>query len=272
MRIGLVVAVAVLFVFAGCVTDFEQADNTSMNGSIHGETMASSPQLPVDDGQYVVVSEDVDYGAATGYLAFPAGLENAPGVVLIHEWWGLNDNIKATADKLASHGYRVLAVDLYGGQVAENSSQARELVGSVDQQEALENLESAQIYLTGLGSERIASWGFCFGGDQSMNLAVSEFAPDASIIYYGSPITEASQLASITQPVLGIFGAEDTSISVDSVNGLDEQLDTVGVVHEIIVYEGAGHAFANPSGDRFVEDAAADAWQETLDFLSANLS
>lgn len=253
-----------VILLAGCSTQLDESMNAS---SIHGEVMASEAQLPVEDGSYAVSSEEVDYGPASGYLASP-NRSQAPGVVLIHEWWGLNDNMRSTADKLASHGYRVLAVDLYGGSVAQNSSQARELVGMVDQEESLANLQAASEYLRSSGSQVVSSFGFCFGGAQSMNLAVSEFAPDASIIFYGSPVTNVSQLRGVSQPVLGVFGGADQSIPLSSVQALDEGLDGV-VDHEVIVYEGANHAFANPSGDRFDEEAAAAAWQETLAFLSA---
>lgn len=277
------IAVVALALFAGCMSNLESTTNTSMavdaadaeamaNGepSPHGETPAMQAQLPVEDGAYESFSQEVNYGPATGYLATPSIDESVPGVVLIHEWYGLNENIKETADKLATHGYNVLAVDLYNGQVAQDSTQARELVGSVDQQEALENMESAQQYLRSIGSAQVGSWGFCFGGAQSMNLAVSEFAPDASVIYYGNPITDEEQLAAVTQPLLGIFGSEDAGIPVSSVDELDSKLDGI-TQHEIIIYQGADHAFANPSGDRFNEEAASAAWQETLSFLSENL-
>jgi carboxymethylenebutenolidase len=273
MKVHIALVILVLVVFAGCLSDLETSTNTTLpseNSSIHGETISLEAQLPVEDGQYQSFGQEVDYGPATGYLATARGVDNAPGVVLIHEWWGLNQNIKDTADKLATHGYNVLAVDLYNGQVAQDSSQARELVGSVNQQEALTNLDSAQEYLRSTGSSRIGSWGFCFGGAQSMNLAVSEFAPDASVIYYGTPITAEQELASIRQPLLGIFGSQDSSISVESVQEMDEKLDGI-TNHSVIIYEGANHAFANPSGDRFDEDAASQAWQETLSFLSENL-
>lgn len=283
MRAHVIVLLVTLLVFAGCVTDLDTVENTTQpidqadaqameNGepSPHGETVASQAQIPVEDGDYETYGQDIDYGAATGYLASARTDEQVPGVVLIHEWWGLNDNIKETADKLASYGYNVLAVDLYNGEVAMNSSKARELVGSVDQDQALQNLESAQEYLRSLGSEEVGSWGFCFGGAQSMNLAVSEFAPDASIIFYGNPITDERQLSSIQQPVLGVFGALDSGIPVESVQELDTKLDGV-TEHSIIIYEGADHAFANPSGDRYNEQAASQAWAQTLSFLEENL-
>lgn len=283
MRLIPIVALVLLVALTGCASNVESEMNTSaaiddadadamMNDepSPHGESVAMQAQLPVDDGAYPTSAQEIDYGAATGYLASPNTSEQVPGVVLIHEWWGLNDNIKATANKLASYGYNVLAVDLYGGQVASNSSQARELVGSVDQEAALQNLQAAQEYLRSVGSESVGSWGFCFGGGQSMNLAVSEFAPDASVIFYGNPITDSQQLASINQPVLGVFGSLDQGIPVDDVQAFDQQLDGV-TEHNVIIYEGADHAFANPSGDRFNEEAASAAWQETLSFLEQNL-
>lgn len=220
-------------------------------------------------------SSDVNYyGNATGYLVYPAGETNLPAVVMIHEWWGLNQHIKGAADKLANEGYAVLAVDLYGGEVATESSRAGQLATSVrsNPNEALNNLNAAVEHISSLpsvNSSRVASLGWCFGGGQSLQLALNTEQPlAATVIYYGTLVTNQTELTEITWPVLGVFGSADQSIPVDTVNQFEAALDSAGVTNEIYIYEGVGHAFANPSGDNYAPEETADAWNKTLAFLS----
>src|ERR671912_337691 len=176
--------------------------------------------------------------------------QKLPAVVMIHEWWGLNDNIKDMANELASEGYVVLAADLYNGEVATTPDKAMQLVGTVREnpEQAISNLQSAVQYLASLpnvNSSRIASLGWCFGGGQSLQLALnSEQNPlAATVIYYGNLVNDTNEISKIKWPVLGIFGDQDQSIPVESV-----------------------HAFANPS-DNYAPKEAADAWKKTLAFL-----
>ncbi len=214
------------------------------------------------------------YGNATGYLVHPEDGANLPAVIMIHEWWGLNQHIKDAADRLANEGYAVLAVDLYDGEVATESSRAGQLAGSVrnNPDEAIGNLNSAVEHVSSLqnvDSSRIASLGWCFGGGQSLQLALNTEQPlAATVIYYGNLVTNQTELAEITWPVLGVFGSADQSIPVDTVNQFDAALDANGVTNEIYIYEGVGHAFANPSGDNYAPEETADAWEKTLAFLS----
>lgn len=212
------------------------------------------------------------YGNANGYLVHPAG-NNLPAVVVIHEWWGLNQHIKDAADRLAAEGYVVLAVDLYG-EVATVPERARELSGSVrsNPDEAINNLNAAVEYVSSLpnvDSSRVASLGWCFGGGQSMQLALNTERPlAATIIYYGTLVTDAEQLSAIKWPVLGVFGSADQSIPVETVNQFEAALDVNDITNEIYIYEGVGHAFANPSGDNYAPEETADAWEKTLAFLA----
>lgn len=214
------------------------------------------------------------YGNATGYLVHPEDGANLPAVIMIHEWWGLNQHIKDAADRLANEGYAVLAVDLYDGEVATESSRAGQLAGSVrnNPDEAIGNLNSAVEHVSSLqnvDSSRIASLGWCFGGGQSLQLALNTEQPlAATVIYYGNLVTNQTELAEITWPVLGVFGSADQSIPVDTVNQFDAALDANGVTNEIYIYEGVEHAFANPSGDNYAPEETADAWEKTLAFLS----
>ena len=217
-----------------------------------------------------ITAEDVDYHQGViGRFARPTEGGPYPGVVMIHEWWGLNENIKDMAEALASEGYAVLAVDLFG-EVAETPDDARRLTGSLDQDAALMNLEDASAFLRAQGAGRIASLGWCFGGGQSLQLGLADDL-DATVIYYGRLETDSDVLSALEQPVLGIFGEDDASISVDQVNAFDAALDDLGVDNEVYIYPGVGHAFANPSGANYAPDETMDAWTKTLEFLAANL-
>ena len=223
------------------------------------------------------------YENASGYLVYPSSnlpnnasvaTEKLPAIVMIHENRGLNDNIKSTADILAKQGYVVLAVDLFQGQVTADPNRARELSSDVRNNPgvAIENMKSAVAYLSSLqnvNASRIASIGWCFGGGQSLQLALnSEDHPlAATIIYYGQVVNDTEELSKIRWPVLGIFGDKDQAISVDSVRAFEKALNETGVTNQIHIYPGVGHAFANPSNENYAPQETADAWMKTLAFL-----
>src|ERR671910_1760729 len=219
------------------------------------------------------------YDNASGYLVYPVlnpnnNTQKLPAVIMIHENRGLNDNIKDTADILAKQGYVVLAVDLFEGEVTADPNRARELSSSVRNNPgiAIENMQSAVRYLTSLenvNGSRIASIGWCFGGGQSLQLALNseEHPLAATVIYYGNLVNDTESLSKIKWPVLGIFGDQDQSIPVDSVKQFEQVLNEIGVINEIYIYPGVGHAFANPSGDNYAPKETADAWKKTLAFL-----
>jgi carboxymethylenebutenolidase len=224
------------------------------------------------------------YDNVSGYLAVPQNSsavldKELPAVVMIHEWWGLNDNIKEMADQLASEGYVVLAADLYNGTVATNPEEAGPLAGAVrgNPLGAVANLQSAVRYLASLenvNSSRIASLGWCFGGGQSLQLALNTepgFPLAATALYYGNLVTDQDELSKINWPVLGIFGDQDQSIPVDQVKQFEESLNAISIPNEIYMYDGVGHAFANPSNDNYAPEETSDAWEKTLTFLKANV-
>ena len=225
-----------------------------------------------ENGSFEITASSVNYFEDTaGFLAKPSASGTYPGVILIHEWWGLNDNIKDMARSLASHGYVALAVDLYAGQVATTPDGARQLVTTFDSQKGMANIQSASEFLKGQGAEKLATIGWCFGGSQSMNFALSGNTLDATIIYYGQPVTNATQLSKISWPVLGIFGDLDQSIPVEKVNEFQSSLNQLGIQNELVIYPGVGHAFANPSGASYAPEETKDAWQKTLAFLENHL-
>ena len=222
---------------------------------------------------YLVYADTTNATSASGQQQ-QQQQQKLPAVVMIHEWWGLNDNIKDMADELASEGYVVLAADLYNGEVATTPDKAMQLVGTVREnpEQAISNLQSAVQYLASLpnvNSSRIASLGWCFGGGQSLQLALnSEQNPlAATVIYYGNLVNDTNELSKINWPVLGIFGDQDQSIPVESVNAFEQALNETGITNEIYIYPGVGHAFANPSGDNYAPAETVDAWEKTLAFL-----
>lgn len=235
-------------------------------------TPPTNAEMLNGEGPSMVDSEEVEYGPESmGYLAMPQGAEASTGVVMIHEWWGLNENIRAMADLLASHGYAVLAVDLFNGSVATTSDEALQQVQNLDQGEATANMRAAADFLRDEGATNIASLGWCFGGGQSLQLAISGEPLGATIIYYGTPVvTDEDRLDAVGWPVLGIFGEDDQAIPVSTVRSFEDALDNLSIENDIYVYPDVGHAFANPSGDAWAPEQTKDAWARTLDFLVAN--
>jgi carboxymethylenebutenolidase len=229
-------------------------------------------EMLAEQGKYTALGSEVTYFETTkGFLAKPEQAGSYPGVVLIHENRGTNDYFRGMAKQLASQGYMVLAVDLFGKSV-ETQEEARALTSALDQTKATQNLRAAAQYLRNQGATKIASLGWCFGGGQSLTLALSGEPMDATVIYYGRLVTDEAQLAKIKWPVLGIFGDQDQSISVASVNQFDAALDKLGVTNEIYIYPGVGHAFANPSGMNYAANETKDAWAKTVTFLNKHLT
>lgn len=229
-----------------------------------------------------VAEETVEYATidgrpVRGFLAQPTGgAGDGPALIVIHEWWGLNDNIRAMARRLAGEGYTALAVDLYRGDVAEDPERARELMSAAMKGEAEleDNLRQAFAYLSDdLEASPVGTIGWCFGGGWSLRTAL--MLPEgisATVVYYGRLPTDKQSLATLQAPVLGIFGAEDGGIPVESVHAFEQALGELGKDAQIHIYPGADHAFANPSGTRYNAGAAEDAWDKTLAFLKRHLA
>jgi carboxymethylenebutenolidase len=227
----------------------------------------------IQSGKYNVETSLIDYGNSTGFLARPVSTETFPGIIMIHESWGLNENMKETAMKLASQGYVVLAVDLFYGRVATDAQTAMELVSSFDEQQAISNMNSAISYLQNSDNiGKIGSIGWCFGGGQSLNLALNNKNIDATVIYYGKLVTEQETLLKIRSPILGIFGELDQGIPVEQVNEFENALNELEIPNTIHIYPGVDHAFANPTGARYAPAETEDAWNKTLEFFKNNLS
>jgi carboxymethylenebutenolidase len=249
----------------------EHADDTPEPS----EAVSQEPRRDVTAERlaYAEVGSELVYG----HFAFPSDMvEPLPAIIMIHEWWGLNDNIRAMAERLAGEGYIVLAVDLFGGDTAEDPESARQLMlrAVEDPTSVSSNIEQAYSFVNDTaGAPAIASLGWCFGGGWSLNTAM--MLPDeldATVIYYGQVTDDEERLRSIQAPILGFFGDEDSGIKVDSVNRFEEALQRLRKDHQIHIYAGAGHAFANPTGNNYNAEYAEDAWRKTLEFLRVNLT
>lgn len=228
----------------------------------------SDRETPPEHGTWI------DLDGARAYLSLPPGATApVPGVIVIHEWWGLNRHIVHWTDRLAAEGYAALAVDLYLGQVAEDRDTAMALVGAVDRDVALDTLLRAHRFLVEderVRAPRTASIGWCFGGGWSLELALAEPELDACVVYYGKLVTDPARLASLQADLFGVFGTRDGSIPPDAVADFAEALKTADKPHTIRNFD-AEHAFANPSSQRYDEDAAAAAWAQVRAFLAEAL-
>ncbi len=208
--------------------------------------------------------------SVSGALAVPAKTP-APAVLLIHEWWGLNDQVKSVAAELARVGYLALALDLYQGRVAATRKDARAYMQSVDADTATDTATAWTQWLKGhpRGTGRLGTIGWCFGGGWSLNVSIAHPA-DATVVYYGRVEKPAADLKSLKGPVLGHFATRDKWINRDMVRKFEAAMKAAGKAYTSHWYE-ADHAFANPTGARYDAADAKLAWQRTLAFFKANL-
>ena len=220
----------------------------------------SSLQLKVGDG------------TALAYVAKPHGRVRG-AILVLHEYWGLNDWIRHQADVLASEGYLALAVDLYKGKVATDPREAGALMQGKDEKWGDQVEEAGLEWLkSNAPGAKVATIGWCMGGGESLNSTLHDPKDvSATVIYYGMPVTDLAQLKSLRGPVLGIYAKKDGWITPDKVAAFDKALTEAGVKHEIHSYD-ADHAFANPSSGKYQPAAAKDAWKKTEAFLAANLA
>jgi carboxymethylenebutenolidase len=218
-----------------------------------------------------------DGTALHAYLAQPSGPGPHPALLMIHEWWGLNDAIVHKADLLAEAGYAVLAVDTYRGATTGSVPRALFLRLTVPEARVMDDLQAAFDYLAAqpaVNPDRIGVLGYCYGGGMALAYATRQPALAATVVYYGSLITDPAGLGALAEtggPVLGIFGEEDQQIPVRQVRAFEQALSAAGIEHQVTVYPGVGHAFVQP-GTLAVPGPAQDAWAETLAFLDRHLA
>jgi carboxymethylenebutenolidase len=256
------------------------ADDARMAaGHAHDSPVATpaATTLPVRETTLEKVAyAEVGGEKVLGYLSRPKDVSGPlPGVIVIHEWWGLNDNVRDEARRLAAEGYVTLAVDLYGGRTATEVKAAMQLSQELTRNPgpAEDNLRQAYRYLADTAAApRIGTLGWCLGGRWSLRTAL--LLPrevDATVIFYGSVNVPEAELATLQMPVLGLFGSKDPVIPLPTVRNFEETMRRLGKDADVHVYEGAGHAFANPSGTTYQADAAEDSWRRTTAFLRNRL-
>jgi len=208
-------------------------------------------------------------------LYTPEGKGPFPGIVVIHEWWGLNDWVKEQASKLSDLGYVALAIDLYRGKVAVTPDEAHELMRGLPEDRAKRDLHAAFEFLQSqpnVKKDRIASIGWCMGGGFSLDMALQEPTLRADVINYGHLATDTDALKKINATILGSFGGKDRGIPPDDVKKFEQTLKQLGKQVQIVIYPDAGHAFENPNNkDGYRPDDAADAWKRTVKFLAETL-
>ena len=213
----------------------------------------------------------------SGFLATPSGKGPFPAVVVIQEWWGMNDWVKDQARALAKEGYVALAVDLYRGKATAKQEEAHQYMMGMPDERAMADLAGAYALLAAridVRKDRIGSIGWCMGGKYSLKLAVAEPKLAAAVAYYGAPPTKDEDVAKIKAPVLGNYGADDQGPAPDQVKAFEAAMKKAGKTIDVKLYDGAGHAFANvnnPWGG-YREAAAKDAWARSLAFFAKYLT
>jgi carboxymethylenebutenolidase len=240
-----------------------------------GAADAPATGLMEEDGLLTGVVEypDTDDGTLMGYLARPSDGEPGPGVIVIQEWWGVDEHIKEVTRRFAQEGYVALAPDLYHGQVVSEPDEARKLVMELDMEQAVREIQQAISYLleqAEVTGDQVGVVGFCMGGRLTLMTARAANNVGAAVAFYGTPLPP-EDAQEIQAPVLGLYGEEDGGIPVENVEAMQEALDEAGIENSFTIYPGAQHAFFNDMRPSYDAEASADAWQQTLDWFSAHL-
>ena len=211
-----------------------------------------------------------------GYLAQPQEPGVYPAVIMIHEFWGLNQHIQKMADDLAARGYVVLAPDTYRGQTTGQIPRAIYLRVNTPQERVMADLQGAFAFLKrqpNVDAPRIAVLGFCYGGEMALQHALRNSELAATVVFYGSPVTDPAQLGALLEtkrPVLGIFAQNDQQIPPAEADAFQNALNAAGISNTVTIYPNVGHAFVQPETIA-AGGAAADAWRQTIEFLDANV-
>ena len=207
------------------------------------------------------------------YLSRPAGTPEGV-VVVVQEWWGLNDWLINVTDRFAERGYIAIAPNLYRMPAVTDPEKAHELMRGLQEDRAVGDLRSAVEYVNGLrGDDPLpaAIVGFCMGGRLSLMASLDKGPFDATVVCYGRPETSSERLATLPGPLLGIFGADDQGIQEDQIGEFEAGLQASGREFDVVVYDNAGHAFLNDTQPSYAPDAAREAWQRIDKFLIQSL-
>ncbi len=261
-----------------------KAEHAARMAKEHQHDTAAASPATVPAPSQTVAAEEVAYATldgkpVRGYLTRPVlaapATQPLPALLVIQEWWGLNDNVRAMARRFAGEGYLVLAVDLYEGAVATTPEAAMAAMQSAMARPArlTDNLRQAQAYLASQwGATEIGVVGWCFGGGWALETALAiPDGIDAAVMYYGRTQSDSKALAALKAPLLGLFGGKDQGIPVDGVRAMEHELAKLGKNATIVIYPEADHAFANPTGNNYQAGPAEDAWGKTIAFFGQHL-
>lgn len=214
-------------------------------------------------------------GTAPGYIAMPEGRGPFPGVIVIQEWWGLEEHIKDVARRVAAEGFVALAPDLYHGQVATEPDEARKLVMAMQMDQAMKDIQGGINYIKSLSTvwpKKVGVVGFCLGGSLTLRAALASSDVGAAAPFYAGGVEQiTAEVDKIKAPVFAAFGADDGSIPLDKVEAFAQELKEKGKDAEVKVYEGAPHSFFNDTRDSYREAAAQDAWAKTIALFRRSL-
>ncbi|MGI9307792.1 MAG: dienelactone hydrolase family protein [Gammaproteobacteria bacterium] len=266
----------------GCAST-QSADEQELEATMkeHGnETPVASPMAAYEPAQPVsgkaVVYHTADGQEIQGWLSRPDNASGElPALIVIHEWWGLNDNLRRASERLAGEGYVTLAIDLHRGQTADIPKDAMKMgrVLGENKEPALANIKDAIAYLQNeVGATKIGVIGWCQGGRWSLATALNFPADiDAAVIYYGRVTDDKEELEALDMPILGIFAGDDFIVPPKTVYRFAAAMADLKKDLEFYMYRDAAHAFSNPSGEEYNAEAATDAWKHTTAFLERNL-
>ena len=278
MRLNLVAVLTCLMLCLFLIGCASRSSNEVMRERLAAEYVQSSEKAPVLVETATVTYGNLDGKTIRGYLARPASSKGPlPAVLLVHDWWGVNETVKATARLLAKEGYLALVVDLYQGEVATEPQTARTLLVSVIENTAPveANLQQAYVYLSTVERVRkIGVIGWSIGGKWALEAPLILPGPvHGAVVYYGELITDPYRLATLRTPVMAFFGKEDRGIPPESVGFFETTMNELGKDVEIYLYDDVGHGFANPNGTQYKRrpEPALDAWRHTLSFFKRHL-
>lgn len=265
---------ASLLLFVACsheATDEHASHTTSSSDTATTTAAATTAATPQANAGASVTFGD----GGSGYFSAPSTSEKKGAVIVIHEWWGLDNWVREQADRFAKQGYVALAPDLYRGKSTSDPGEAHELMRGMPQDRAMADLKAAYAYLASrpdVDPAHIGVIGWCMGGGYALALTTSEPRLAASVINYGSLVTDPDTITKINTQILGNFGEADRGIPAADVKKFGAELTKYGKLGDIKIYPGAGHAFMNPNNkEGYNAEAAADAWRRIDSFFDSKL-
>lgn len=278
-----ILTLVLALLLAGCGGDGDTTtDGTSNATASRGRDAApetlddSALRDPVDVDAIEIPYGETEDALLRGYFVYPSAMvEPLPAVIVVHEWWGLNDAVREAATQIAEQGYMVLAVDLFQGQTASSTADASALARQLLETPgfAEQNLRAAHTFLTeAAGAPTVATLGWSLGGYWAVE--ATRFLPDqfaAAVVYYGQPDSDPDMVSAISAPVLGLYGGADRSIPAESVRAFRKQAQALDKSVEVIIFPKANHGFANPDDSRYDNRIAEQAWRRTAAFLDRYL-